>query len=76
MGVLVVGIVVLFGVFVWMPASKLARSTRARKLKVELNSVSSDDVFGLTVFYAGVVYILGWWFLEVTGLLALISAEF
>jgi hypothetical protein len=76
MGALIVGIVVLFGVLVWSPAEKLARSTRARKLKVEVNQVSSDDVFRLTLFYAVIVYFVGWWFLEITGLLALISAEF
>ena len=76
MGALIVGIVVLFGVLVWSPAEKLARSTRARKLKVAVNQVSSDDVFRLTLFYAVIVYVVGWWFLEVTGLLALISAEF
>ena len=76
MGALIVGIVVLIGIFVWNPATKLARATRARKLKIEANQVSSDEVFGLTLFYAVIVYVFGWWFLEVTGLLALISAEF
>jgi hypothetical protein len=76
MGALFLGLLVLVGVFVWNPAEKLARSTRARKLKVEVNKVSDDDVFGLTLFYAVIIYFVGWWFLEVTGLLALISAEF
>ena len=76
MEVLIIGVIFLFGIFFLKPAVYLARATRARKLKVEINLVSSDDVFGLTLFYAVIVYLFGWWFLEITGLLALISNEF
>jgi len=76
MSALVWVLLMLAGFFILRPASYLAKLTRGRKLKVDPSSISSDDVHGLMVVYAIVIYVVGWWFLEVTGLLALISAEF
>ena len=76
MGALIIIVVVLLGVFVWRPAEIMAKATRAQRLKLNRSMVSSDDVVGLTMLYASVIYLLGWWFLEVTGLLSLISNEF
>lgn len=76
MGALIIIVVVLLGVFVWRPAEIMAKATRAQRLKLNRSMVSSDEVVGLTMLYACVIYLLGWWFLEVTGLLALISNEF
>jgi hypothetical protein len=63
----------LAGFFILRPASHLAKATRARKLKVAPSTISDDEVFGLTAIYAVLVYVIGWWFLEVTGLLAFLS---
>lgn len=61
------------GFFILRPASHLAKLTRSRKLKVEPSSIPDDEVFGLMVIYAVTIYIVGWWFIEVTGILAFLS---
>lgn len=63
----------LAGFFILRPALALAKMTRARKLKVDPNTIPDDQVYGLTAVYAVVVYVVGWWFIEVTGILAYLS---
>jgi hypothetical protein len=63
----------LAGFFIFRPAMSLAKMTRARKLKVDPHSIDDDEVWGLTAVYSVIVYIVGWWFIEVTGILAFLS---
>lgn len=73
MSALVFVLLMLAGFFILRPAEALARFTRARRLKVDPNSIPSDQIYGLTAFYAVVVYLVGWWFIGVTGILAYLS---
>lgn len=63
----------LVGFFILRPATVLAKFTKARKLKVAPESIPDDQVYLLTAIYAIVVYVAGWWILEVTGILAYLS---
>ncbi len=66
-------LLMLAGLFILRPALSLAKMTRARKLKVDPRTIPDDQVYGLTAVYAVVVYVVGWWFIEVTGILAYLS---
>ena len=68
-------LVMLAGFLILRPAMALAKFTRARRLKIDPNSIPDDQVYGLTAFYAFVVYIVGWWFIDVTGILAYLSSS-
>ena len=73
MSALVWVLLMLAGFFILRPALSLAKMTRAWKLKVNPRTIPEDDVYGLTAVYAVIVYVVGWWFIEVTGILAFLS---
>ena len=73
MSALVWILLMLAGFFILRPAVALAKLTRSRKLKIDPRSIPDDEVYGLTAFYAVVVYVLGWWFIEAIGLLSYLS---
>jgi hypothetical protein len=63
----------LAGFLILRPAVSLAKMTRARKLKVDPRTVPEDEVYGLTAVYAVIIYVVGWWFIEVTGILSYLT---
>jgi hypothetical protein len=76
MEVIVIIGVFLLVVFVYMPASGIARWIYVRQGKLAPGEIDSEKTNKLTFFLCILVYLFLWWLLEITGLRALIAKEF